>query len=73
MYDKYLNGHTSMLMFISLVKIDEIHNREVNKRINKCFVIYKNVVFPNHVLSHIPELTNIHHIFIQLQHSFHVE
>lgn len=52
MYDKYQTGHTPMLMFISLVKIDEIHNREVNKRINKCFVIYKNVVFPNHVLTY---------------------
>lgn len=45
-------GHILMLMFISLVKIDEIHNREVNKQVNKCFIIYKNIVFPNHVLTY---------------------
>lgn len=64
MYDKDIIGHTSMLMFILIVRIDELYNCQVNKWINKCFVIYNNVMFPNRISTY--TLFNlVHQFFVQ--------
>lgn len=62
MYDKDIIGHTSMLMFILIVRIDELYNCQVNKWINKCFVIYNNVMFPNRVPIYI-SFNLVHQLF----------